>query len=96
MADVPRNHLQPGAFGTIILRGWPKRYFCIWRQSLDRQQSIFALHNVSEKEIKIPHPSMNLIDGETWVDFLSGEDIDMSQDAIVMAPYQCRWTTNLA
>lgn len=91
-AQQPAFHPNATQF-TIPLA---EEVFGIWRQSLDRQQSIFALHNVSAKEIKIPHLSMNLIDGETWVDLLSGEDVDMSQDAIVMAPYQCRWITNFA
>ncbi|MGB3246319.1 MAG: alpha-amylase family glycosyl hydrolase [Sulfitobacter sp.] len=68
--------------------------FGVWRQSLDRHQSIFALHNVSNKSVEIPHQAMNLIDDETWVDVLSGEPIDMTQDAITLAPYQCRWITN--
>ncbi len=31
-----------------------ERVFGIWRQALDRQQSIFALHNVSEEPLEIP------------------------------------------
>lgn len=68
--------------------------FGVWRQSLDRHQSIFALHNVSNREIVVSHASMNLIDDEHWVDLLSGENIDMEQDALPLAPYQCRWITN--
>ncbi|MGB8621709.1 MAG: alpha-amylase, partial [Paracoccaceae bacterium] len=72
------------------------RIFGIWRQSLDRDQSIFALHNVSRDEIAVPPLSINLIGGETWVDLLSGEAIAPSGDDIVMRPYQCRWITNRA
>lgn len=68
--------------------------FGVWRQSLDRNQSIFALHNVSDHTVDVSKMSMNLIDDETWVDLLSGEQIDMSQNAITLAPYQCRWITN--
>lgn len=73
-----------------------RRIFGIWRQSLDRDQSIFALHNVSRDEIAVPPLSINLIGGETWVDLLSGEAIAPSGDDIVMRPYQCRWITNRA
>ncbi|MEP1793100.1 sugar phosphorylase [Parasphingorhabdus sp.] len=68
--------------------------FGVWRQSLDRHQSIFALHNVSNQTIDIPYTAMNLIDAENWVDLLSGETVDMSKETITLAPYQCRWITN--
>ncbi|WP_297340185.1 sugar phosphorylase [Pseudophaeobacter sp.] len=68
--------------------------FGVWRQSLDRHQSIFALHNVSNQPAQVPHMSMNLIDDEPWVDLLTGDQIDMMQEAITLAPYQCRWITN--
>jgi sucrose phosphorylase len=70
--------------------------FGVWRQSLDRHQSIFALHNVSNTVQKVSHISMNLIDDDEWIDLLTGEKIDMMQEAISLAPYQCRWITNRA
>ncbi|MCG7572020.1 alpha-amylase family glycosyl hydrolase [Phaeobacter sp. CNT1-3] len=70
--------------------------FGVWRQSLDRHQSIFALHNVSPEVVEIPHLSMNLIEDEVWIDLLSGEPVDMARDALTLAPYQCRWITNRA
>ena len=42
------------------------RVFGFWRQSLDRDQSIFALHNVSREPVSIPVMSINLIGGEAW------------------------------
>ncbi len=68
--------------------------FGVWRQSLDRHQSIFALHNVSDKPVDILLASLNLIDDEDWIDLLSGERIDGGAEAITLAPYQCRWITN--
>lgn len=70
------------------------RIFGLWRQSLDRAQSIFALHNVSDETIEIPQADLNLIADERWVDLLSGEIIETGP--VTMAPYQCRWITNLA
>jgi sucrose phosphorylase len=69
------------------------RLFGFWRQSLDRDQSIFALHNVSDQAFAIPAVSINLIDGERWVDLLTGETLS-PDDMIDFAPYQCRWITN--
>lgn len=70
------------------------RVFGVWRQSLDRDQSIFALHNVSSDTVELSLTSMNLIDDENWFDLISDEAIDMTQETISLAPYQCRWITN--
>ncbi|MEZ5674330.1 MAG: sugar phosphorylase [Thalassovita sp.] len=70
------------------------RLFGVWRQSLERDQSIFALHNVSADRLTITPHSINLIDGEVWVDLLSGERIDPNGAEIRFAPYQCRWISN--
>ncbi|MFK7744630.1 MAG: sugar phosphorylase [Roseobacter sp.] len=72
------------------------RVFGVWRQSLDRHQSIFALHNVSADTVEIPVVSLNLIDDEAWVDLLTGDAIDAASETITMAPYQCRWISNQA
>ncbi|WP_109466754.1 sugar phosphorylase [Albibacillus kandeliae] len=71
-----------------------ERVFGIWRQSLDRDQSIFALHNVSDEEVRIAPSSINLIEDENWVDILSGEAVEALGEEMVLAPYQCRWITN--
>ncbi|NSX55321.1 sugar phosphorylase [Parasulfitobacter algicola] len=71
-----------------------ERIFGIWRQSLDRSQSIFALHNVSDQTVTIAPSSINLIDGDDWVDVLSGEAVYATGTDLSFAPYQCRWITN--
>ncbi|MFT6091684.1 sugar phosphorylase [Sulfitobacter sp.] len=70
------------------------RVFALWRQSLDRRQSIFALHNVSDETVTIAATALNMIDDETWVDLLSGDTIHPDAEPISLAPYQCRWITN--
>jgi len=69
------------------------RVFALWRQSLDRAQSIFALHNVSDEAVILPPGALNLIEGEHWRDLLSTEAF-ASDAEITLAPYQCRWITN--
>lgn len=71
-----------------------ERIFGLWRQSLDRDQSIFALHNVSAEALEIDPLTINLIEGEDWIDLLSGDRIAPSGGLIPFAPYQCRWITN--
>lgn len=70
------------------------KLFGFWRQSLDRSQSIFAIHNVTSQTVRIPLMSLNLIGGETWTDLLSGDDIAQPGGEIEFAPYKCRWITN--
>ena len=68
--------------------------FGLWRQSLDRQQSIFALHNVSAETVTIPVATLNLIEDVVWTDLLSSEPV--AGEEITLSPYQCRWISNAA
>lgn len=70
------------------------RVFGIWRQSLDRSQSIFALHNVSSEPVNVSPTEFNMIAEETWTDALTEEILATNRPDIVLAPYQCRWITN--
>ena len=63
---------------------------------MDRMQSIFAIHNMTDKPVSISALSLNLIGGETWHDLLSDEPILEFEGEIIFAPYQCRWITNRA
>ena len=72
------------------------RIFGLWRQSLDRDQSVFALHNVSADHVEIDPFAINLIEGEDWVDLISGRSVDPALPAIRFAPYECQWITNRA
>ncbi len=85
---------QPGFHpnATQFTLNLDPRIFGLWRQALDRAQSIFALHNVSAETVEIPEGDLNLIADETWVDLLSGEEI--TPGMVSMAPYQCRWIAN--
>jgi sucrose phosphorylase len=70
------------------------RIFGFWRQSLDRDQSIFALHNVSKETVAISAFAINLIGGDSWLDLVSGVAVESTDGEITFAPYQCRWITN--
>ena len=99
LSDRLRLRAKQTAFhpnATQLTMALEDRVFGVWRQSLDRHQSIFALHNVSAETVEISPVSINLIEDEDWVDLLTGEVIDLSADAIALAPYQCRWITNRA
>jgi sucrose phosphorylase len=97
MSDRLRLRSKQPAFhpnATQFTLAVDERVFGVWRQSLDRHQSIFALHNVSEETVVLKSSAINLIEDEDWVDILSGELVDQSVDQLKLAPYQCRWITN--
>ncbi|MEQ9261072.1 MAG: sugar phosphorylase [Roseovarius sp.] len=97
MAERLRVRARQKAFhpnATQFTLSLDHRLFGVWRQSLDRAQSIFAIHNVSAERVEVSPWTINLIEGDTWVDLLSGEEIDASGEAIAFAPYQCRWISN--
>ena len=91
--DIRQNQtaFHPNATQFTVNTG-DDRIFGIWRQSLDRHQSIFALHNVSKESVTLPITTLNIIADEDWRDLLSGDE--MKEDDVVLAPYQCRWISN--
>lgn len=62
------------------------RIFGVWRQSLDRHQSIFALHNISDETVTISSEALNLIEDVAWCDLLSGETVDPLAAQITLTP----------
>lgn len=76
-------HTIPGTFG-------------FWRQSLDRQQSLFVVTNITRDEKRLDLRDINLFASAQWIDLLSGADIDTEDSDFVLAPYQSVWITNQA
>ena len=74
-------HIKPGMFG-------------FWRQSLDRQQSLFVVTNITHEQKLLSLRDMNLFGSAAWVDLLSGATIDPENEELELAPYQSVWITN--
>ena len=73
--------------------------FGFWRQSLDRQQSIFCISNISDQPQTMSLSDINLIDNEQWQDLITGlpfsvQGQDNLSTDITMHPYQTVWITN--
>ncbi|MEM7466911.1 MAG: sugar phosphorylase [Pseudomonadota bacterium] len=68
--------------------------FGFWRQSIDRQQSIFAVHNVTSQAQVITLSDLNLIDMEQWYDLISGQRIGDIRGEISLGPFEAVWLTN--
>lgn len=65
-----------------------------WRQSIDRQQSIFAVHNIDNRVVKFPLSQLNIIDYQDWHDLIGGDHIHTRLENLVLQPYQTMWITN--
>ncbi len=68
--------------------------FGFWRQSIERDQSIFCINNITDETIEIPLSSINLIIMDKWTDLVSGTEFDVLHEKLVLHPYQFVWLTN--
>lgn len=68
--------------------------FAFWRQSMTRDQSIFSLHNLSDRPQTVHLSNLNLIITDPWCDLISGQLIDNIYDELTLSPYQSVWLTN--
>ncbi len=66
----------------------------LWRQSLDRDQSIFALHNITNRKISLQLSDLNLIETDIWTDLIAGESLKSKHEVLEIQPYQSMWITN--
>ena len=68
--------------------------FAFWRQSIDRSQSIFCIHNVTDATVSIPLSSVNLISLDEWTDLVGKSTYRYSDEQIELQPYQFVWLSN--
>ncbi|GLS83088.1 sugar phosphorylase [Paraferrimonas haliotis] len=68
--------------------------FGVWRQSIDRKQSIFCVSNVTSKPQRLSLSELNLIETNLWHDLLSQQDLNADNGVINLAPYQSLWLSN--
>ena len=68
--------------------------FGFWRQSMDREQSIFCIHNISAKARTLRLSEINLIETEAWGDLLSGRSLDDLSQQLELKPYEAMWISN--
>ena len=68
--------------------------FGFWRQSMDRRQSIFALHNISREPQRVPLAELNLVLTDRWQNLISGRVYERLDETVELAPYECVWISN--
>jgi len=68
--------------------------FGFWRQSLDRRQSLFCVHNLTAEEQVLPLSRLNLVVNHSWRELISDAVINEDVREWTLAPYQTLWITN--
>ncbi|MEC8863690.1 MAG: sugar phosphorylase [Planctomycetota bacterium] len=71
-------------------------FFGFWRQSRDRQQSIFCVSNLTNEEQILEVTELNLIKNQVWRDLLRESVVESYQRAWAVKPYRTLWITNSA
>lgn len=70
------------------------KIFAFWRQSINRDQSIFALNNISDSPQTILLADINLNETDDWHDLISGDYYTDLQATLTLNPYQSVWISN--
>jgi len=68
--------------------------FGVWRQSIDREQDIFCVSNVTRETRTVELENLNLVSTARWRDLIGGEAIAEGQRVLELEPYQTVWLTN--
>ncbi len=71
------------------------KVFGIWRQSIDRDQDIFCISNMTRKPKRVELENINLVVTQRWRDLISGTAVEEEQEFLELAPYQTVWLTNI-
>ena len=69
-------------------------FFAFWRQSFDREQSIFVVSNITVAPRRLDFARLNLIGTDNWYDLVSGAPFPDLYSNLTMSPYQTLWLTN--
>lgn len=68
--------------------------FGLWRQSIDRKQSIFCINNISSETVTVSLSEVNLISTDAWFDLITDTPIESSTGELELKPYQSVWISN--
>ena len=65
-----------------------------WRQNRLRDQSIFAISNITDQSQQLTLAHINLTVTDAWVDLITGGRITEEQTELTLQPYQTVWLSN--
>ncbi len=90
---IKQKAFHPNATQFTLQLG--QKLFGVWRQSMDRRQSIFAISNISYEPQEIFLSDINLIGTDLWFDLITDSEVALSEQSKVLKPYQTLWLSNL-
>jgi len=93
--DIRRRHPAFHPNATQYTLHFGNAIFGFWRQSMRREQSIFALHNVTSQPQTVSLSELNLIATESWTELIRNTDIHHLHGELTLRAYECAWLTNL-
>ena len=76
-------------FNLIII------FFGIWRQSIDKSQSIFCISNLSKYKKTFSLLDINLISTNKWYDLLTKKRVKNISSNFTLTSYQSIWLSNI-
>lgn len=90
---IKQKAFHPNATQFTLQLG--QKLFGYWRQSLDRRQSIFSISNIANEPQEVYLSDINLIGTDLWFDLVSDSEVSLSDQSIVLQPYQTVWLSNI-
>ena len=94
LIDIRKKQIAFHPNATQYTLNLGNNFFGIWRQSIDRKQSIFAIYNVTNKCQKLKINKLNILNLEDWTDLISFKKLESKQVFFHFEPYQFMWVTN--
>jgi sucrose phosphorylase len=68
--------------------------FGYWRQSIDHEQCIFCISNISDQTQVLHLSDINLVDTDQWIDLITQCPIALDELELALEPYQTVWLAN--
>ena len=94
LIEIRKNQIAFHPNATQFTLNLGDNFFGIWRQSIDRKQSIFGIYNVTNKYQKLNINKLNILSLENWIDLISHKKLEAKKILINFSPYQFMWITN--
>tara|TARA_R110002049_G_scaffold237077_4_gene410166 strand:- start:5500 stop:7266 length:1767 start_codon:yes stop_codon:yes gene_type:complete len=66
------------------------------RESMDQQQHIFCVSNISNTEQALPLTDINLDNNENWYDLIKLQQYTGHDEELLLMPYQTVWLSNMS
>ena len=94
LIDIRKKQIAFHPNATQYTLNLGNNFFGIWRQSIDKKQSIFGIYNVTNTNQKLNINKLNILSLENWSDLISFKKLEAKKVFFHFKPYQFMWVTN--